>query len=94
MALAVDLGGFVVAGTAGGEVLLSVRSTTTTRVLPKPGHRPSPAPRLGAAVAERNANDEWEKKGARDLVGSSLQNYKLVSLTAAGAALDEAVGWA
>lgn len=29
------------------------------------------------AVAERNAKDEWEKKGARDLVGSSLQKLQI-----------------
>ena len=44
-ALAMDSGNYAFAGTAGGGVFSSVRSTVAVRVVPSPRGRPTPAPR-------------------------------------------------
>ena len=44
-ALAIDSGNYAFAGTAGGGVFRSVRSTVPVRVVPNPRPRPTPAPR-------------------------------------------------
>src|SRR6478609_11370247 len=49
-------GGFGYAGTAGGGVFRSVRSTAAVRVIPRPRPRPTPAPRPREFADHRGRN--------------------------------------